>query len=72
MKEALLAVVEYGFKDMKLKALEAYTEENNIKSIKLLKGCNFAETKRVDDEGYFNNRIYHMIVYRLKSSNYGG
>jgi ribosomal-protein-alanine N-acetyltransferase len=70
MKEALLAVVEYGFKDMRLKALEAYTEENNIKSIKLLDSCNFIEVNRVDDEGFFNKRIYHMIVYRLENSNY--
>lgn len=70
MKEALLAVVEYGFKDMKLKALEAYTEENNIKSIKLLDSCNFIEVNRVDDEGVFNKRVYHMIVYRLENSNY--
>ena len=65
MKEALLKAVEYGFNTMKLKALEAYTEENNTSSIKLLESCNFIETKRVDDEGFFSDRIYHMVVYRL-------
>lgn len=64
MKEALLNIVDYGFNVMNLKELYAYTEENNIKSIKLLERCNFAEVNRVDDEGYFNNRIYHMIVYK--------
>lgn len=66
MKEALLTVADYGFKIMKLKALEAYTEEKNIKSIMLLKSCNFDEVGRVDDEGYYSNRIYHMAVYRLE------
>lgn len=65
MKEALLSVVEYGFDVMGLKELDAYTEENNTKSIKLLEKCNFTEVGRVDDEGYFNNRTYHMVVYRL-------
>jgi [ribosomal protein S5]-alanine N-acetyltransferase len=65
MKEALLSAADYGFNVMNLRALEAYTEENNIKSIKLLKGCKFEEVNRVDDEGYYSNRIFHMIVYRL-------
>lgn len=68
MKESLLSVIKYGFEMMGLKILEAYTEENNIKSINLLRRCNFIETKRVDDKGYFNNRTYHMIVFRLESS----
>ncbi|MDV3425982.1 MAG: GNAT family N-acetyltransferase [Bacillota bacterium] len=70
MKEALLSAAEYGFSEMKLKALEAYTEENNIKSINLLKKCYFSEINRVDDQGYFNNKIYHMIVYRLQNIMY--
>lgn len=65
MKEALLSAAEYGFNVMKLKALDAYTEENYIKSINLLKKCNFNEISRVDDQGYSNNKVYHMIVYRL-------
>ncbi len=36
MKEVLLSVIKYGFEVMNLKALEAYTEENNHSSIKLL------------------------------------
>lgn len=68
MKEALLRVVAYGFDVMKLQALEAYTEQSNLNSIKLLEKCNFIETDRVDEEGYFSNRIYHMVVYRLEKS----
>lgn len=64
MKESLLSVVEYGFNVMNLKELYAYTEVNNIKSIKLLERCNFIEVNRVDEKGYFNNLIYSMIVYK--------
>jgi ribosomal-protein-alanine N-acetyltransferase len=67
MKEALLNVIEYGFNFMNLKTLDAYTEKHNTKSINLLEKCNFIEVNRVDDDGYFNNRIYHMIVFRLDS-----
>jgi [ribosomal protein S5]-alanine N-acetyltransferase len=66
MKEALLRVVDFGFHIMKLRYLEAYTEEENLKSIKLLDSCNFIEVNRVDDEGYVKDRIYHMIVYKIE------
>lgn len=69
MKEALLSVVDYGFNAMNLSALEAYTEEKNAKSIKLLERCRFIEVNRVDDEGYYSDRIYHMVVYRLEKIN---
>ncbi|MFL0247123.1 GNAT family N-acetyltransferase [Candidatus Clostridium stratigraminis] len=65
MKEALLSAVDYVFKVMNLDALEAYTEENNIKSIMLLKGCKFEEANRIDDKGYYSDKVYHMVVYRL-------
>lgn len=66
MKEALLRVADYGLKDMGLRFLDAYTEENNQKSINLLKSCHFIEAGRVDDEGFYSDRVYHMIVYRLQ------
>ncbi|MFT9495474.1 GNAT family N-acetyltransferase [Anaerosolibacter sp.] len=69
MKEALLEVIDFGFNAMNLRALDAYTEENNLKSNKLLGSCKFTEIDRVDDQGYHSNRIYHMIVYRLKNNN---
>ena len=67
MKESLLAVADYGFDAMNLKVLEAYTERDNLRSLKLLERCGFAEVDRVDEEGYCNKRTYHMIVYRLES-----
>lgn len=69
MSESLLGVVNYGFKIMEFKTLDAYTEENNFRSIKLLDSCNFTEISRVDDQGYFNKRVYHMVVYRLENKN---
>jgi len=66
MKEALLRVVDYGFDVMNLKALDAYTEDKNINSIKLLESCNFVEVNRVDDVGCYSDKIYHMTVFQIK------
>ena len=41
MKEALLRAIDFGFNDLGLKTLEAYTSINNNKSISLLKQTNF-------------------------------
>jgi ribosomal-protein-alanine N-acetyltransferase len=67
MREALLCVIKYGFDEMNLKILNAYTEEGNYKSIKLLERCSFIEVNRVCDTGYINNRNYNMIVYRIEN-----
>jgi len=68
MKEAFASVVEYGFEVMNLNTLDAYTEEKNINSIKLLETCKFVEVNRVDDEGYYSEKTYRMIVYQMKNS----
>jgi ribosomal-protein-alanine N-acetyltransferase len=64
MKEALVCVVEYGFHELGLKTLEAYTEKANIPSIKLLNSSGFIATKVVIDSGFLKNRDFEMIVYQ--------
>jgi len=68
MRESLLRVIEYGFNIFNFKSLDAYTEENNYKSIKLLKNCNFTDINRVYDQGCFSSRVYHMILFRLENT----
>lgn len=65
MKEALLYVADYGFHKMNLEDLYAYTEVNNIKSIKLLEKCNFREVDRIKEEGYYIKKTYEMVIYKL-------
>ncbi|TQR19385.1 GNAT family N-acetyltransferase [Psychrobacillus vulpis] len=67
MKESLLSVIKYGFDVMKLKEILAYTEENNSSSILLLEKCHFVKTDKVEEKGYFNDKIYQMAVYRLQN-----
>jgi len=60
MTEALEKVVEYGFKQMTLKNIEAFTHKNNIASITLLDNQDFVlQTERVD-ENFEDNRIYRL------------
>ncbi len=68
MKEALKPVLDYGFCTMSLSALEAYTEQDNIPSRRLLEALGFIEAERVDDVGEDGKRIYHMIGYRLEQN----
>jgi RimJ/RimL family protein N-acetyltransferase len=45
--------------------LDAFTEEMNVRSRKLLEKCRFGETGRVDDPGYHSDRVFHMVVYQF-------
>ncbi len=64
MREALAAAISFAFSQMRLSALEAYTEERNLSSRKLLEKLDFWEVDRVDDTPNDCSRIYHMVVYR--------
>ncbi|QEE16931.1 GNAT family N-acetyltransferase [Promethearchaeum syntrophicum] len=49
MTEALLCTIDYGFQELKLKTLEAYTNIMNDKSIKLLKCTNFKYDSKIQE-----------------------
>ncbi len=66
MAEALACALAFAFQTMRLAALEAYTETDNVSSRKLLEGFHFTEVDRVDDPSDDGKRVYHMIVYRLE------
>ncbi len=68
MKEALLKVASFGFEQMRLHTLTAFTEEGNLPSKKLLENCRFQETGRADDTGENNDQVYHMIEYTLENT----
>jgi [ribosomal protein S5]-alanine N-acetyltransferase len=60
MNEALQCVIDYSFKTIHLKALEAFTHKDNNNSIRLLLKNNFrpdADRKDGEDE---NNRIFTL------------
>lgn len=67
MREALSAIIEYGFFVLQLQVLEAYTEEKNARSRGLLQRCGFSEVDRVEEEGYMVKRTFNMVVYRRQA-----
>jgi len=62
MSEAFDVVIEYGFKQMELKTIEAFTHKNNTASIALLEKQKFVFEPEIKDEGFENN-----ISYRIKA-----
>lgn len=68
MLEALSVIIDYGFNDLSLKAIDAYTERGNIPSVKLLEKSGFDLIDHVEDLGTNNQRTYYMNVYRKNNN----
>ena len=58
MQEALLKVIDFGFKTLGLKAIVAEPKSNNQPSIKLLEKCGFIKIEETD---------YGYLIYQLES-----
>jgi ribosomal-protein-alanine N-acetyltransferase len=58
MQEALLKVIDFGFKTLGLKTIVAEPKSNNQPSIKLLEKCGFVKTEETD---------YGYLIYQLES-----
>jgi ribosomal-protein-alanine N-acetyltransferase len=65
MQEALLKVIEFGFKKMKLKTIEAYIHPNNYKSIKLSVKNNFVIVPPVKSDAGIKEEGVEYLVYSL-------
>lgn len=65
MSEALEAVLHFGFTDLKLDTIEAFTHHANTSSLLLLQKQNFEHAKTRHDEENVNN-----IVFVLEKSKY--
>tara|TARA_R110001632_G_scaffold68401_1_gene160300 strand:+ start:619 stop:1143 length:525 start_codon:yes stop_codon:yes gene_type:complete len=60
MSEAMKAVLEFGFNQIDLKTIEAFTHKNNIPSITLLEKHHFVFQPERRDDGFENNRIFRL------------
>jgi ribosomal-protein-alanine N-acetyltransferase len=67
MQEAITAVLKYGFEKLKLKTIEGYVNQENIKSIQLLEKNQFSKVgMKEKSEGEKSN----SVIYSLKNSRY--
>ncbi len=68
MSETLKAVIDYGFQTLKLSVLEAYTEESNQRSIKLLYNAGFKYQNTIEEAGTKKEKVFKMQVFSMKAT----
>lgn len=69
MSEAIKTILNYGFNEMKLSMIEAYTETDNFPSVKLLNRLGFVNHGSVIDHGQVKERDFIMQIYQIKPKN---
>ena len=60
MSEAVNFVLNYGFEDLDLDKIEAFTNKNNLNSIKFLENLKFILNENRRDEKYPENLIFEL------------
>jgi len=63
MKEAINAVVDYGFNDMGLHSIEASLSPENIGSSSLLESTGFVKEAHLKESFYFNGKFGDTAIY---------
>ena len=61
MSEAFKAILKFGFENLELKTIEAFSHQNNTASIALLERQRFVLDPKRRDEGFENNRSYRIV-----------
>lgn len=70
MKEAMAAIVDYGFRELQLNRVEALIGPDNEPSLRLAKGLGFVEEGRLRSH-YFVDGVYHdSLMFGLLRSEY--
>ena len=65
MKEALLAVIDYGFNEMKLHSIEAHINPANLASAVLLEKTGFTREAYFKEDFFFNGEFIDTAIYSL-------
>jgi ribosomal-protein-alanine N-acetyltransferase len=65
MKESVTVVCHFGFSQLHLKTIFAYTEKENIPSQKLLVSLGFSFAKIFPEQGIRKKRTFYYQVYSL-------
>ncbi len=63
MKEALLRVIDFGFKDMQLHSIEANINPSNAASARLLQATGFVQEAYFKEDYFFNGKFYDTVIY---------
>lgn len=65
MTKAVNALVEYGFKEMKINRIEAFMAIENIASRKLLEKCGFSHEGRLRQHRFHRGKYVDVYIYSL-------
>lgn len=65
MTEALVKVVHFGFNDMKLKRIDAYTNKENTRSINMLERNGFTRNTAFEAEYEDKEELEYNAIYSL-------
>jgi ribosomal-protein-alanine N-acetyltransferase len=65
MKEALAAIVRFGFEHLQLHSIEAHISPDNIASKKLLQSQGFVQEAYFRENFYFRGKFLDTAVYSL-------
>jgi ribosomal-protein-alanine N-acetyltransferase len=71
MNEVLKATIEFGFSKVGLVEIDAYTDKENVGSIKLLQKNNFAQNNSRSDQNHPNNVIFTLTSNIWRSGQSG-
>lgn len=71
MKEALAAILAFGFREMELNRLEAQVHPENRASLALLKAFGFVEEGRMRELGYWAGRHHDLLQHSLLKREWG-
>ncbi|NLD94787.1 MAG: GNAT family N-acetyltransferase [Fibrobacter sp.] len=61
MKEALDAIIKFGFCTMKLNSIVAIIDENNLNSIKFIQKMNFIRSEKINNENAYKYVLTKVI-----------
>ena len=70
MTEALGAIIDYGFKEMGLNRISAFTAPDNLPSIMLLNKYGFVKEGMIRKDYLVGNHYYDSLVYGLLRTDY--
>lgn len=72
MKEALAAVISWGFREMQLNRMEAQVHPDNRASLALLARFGFVEEGRLREVGYWGGSHHDLMLHALLKREWSG
>jgi ribosomal-protein-alanine N-acetyltransferase len=70
MTEALKAIIKFGFEEMELNRIEAFTAPGNVPSRKMLRGLGFIEEGTLRSHYFKNGKLEDSVCYALLRKEY--